>query len=43
MPVKLTRYAKYLIHKRFYPRQVQIMQGHVRNPNAAVYSMVRGG
>lgn len=39
--LKLTRYARYLLHKKFYPRQQQTVRGHIRNPNAAVYAMVR--
>ena len=38
---KLSPYAKRLVREKFYPKQVTIMRGHVRNPNAAVYAMVR--
>lgn len=36
----LTRYARFLVHRKHYPAQIQIMRGHVRNPNAAVYNML---
>lgn len=42
MKPKLTPYAKRLVREKFYPKQTQVMRGHVRNPNAAVYAMVRG-
>lgn len=42
MKIKISNYAKHLLARKHYPVQQQIMRGHTRNPNAAVYAMVRG-
>lgn len=36
----MTRYAKYLIHKKYYPRQAPVVSARVSNSNKAVYNML---
>ena len=33
----LTKAARRLLNKKYYPVQTKVMHGHVRNPNKTVY------
>lgn len=39
--LKLTKMARYLLHKKYYPRQMPIQKGRVSNTNKAVYNTIK--